>query len=71
MITKEMLRAEIDLLAEDDVPMLYQFVRALHQPSTKPPDMTPQSWRTFIAETYGSLAADPIERPDQVSFASY
>lgn len=70
MITRELLKAEIDKVQDSYLEVLYRIIKALVNPETSMAAM-PQvdaplsSWPTFIQQTYGSLADDPIERGSQ------
>ncbi len=70
MITREVVKAEIDKVQDDYLEVLYRIIQAL----MSPPDVVvvaPQGaaetlgWRKFIQDTYGCLADDPIERGEQ------
>ena len=68
MITRELVKAEIDKVQDRYLEVIYRIIKAL----VSPPELvmeTPQrattNWQRFIEETYGSLADDPIERGEQ------
>lgn len=70
MITRELLKAEIDKVQDRYLDVLYRIIKALVNPSppvaaTPQADVQPSDWHSFIEQTYGSLADDPIERGDQ------
>jgi hypothetical protein len=68
-VTKEILKAEIDKVPEENLGVLYKIVKALEDPvehRATAGDAT--SWKSWIAETYGSMADAPIERGEQGSF---
>lgn len=70
MITKELLKAEIDKVPDEHLGVLFRIVKALEEP-TRTPDARKQgqtSWKAWIAEAYGSTADAPIERGDQGRF---
>lgn len=72
MITKELIKAEIDRVEDKNLEVLYKIVKALSSPSmieeiTHPKD-NDADWHNFIEETYGSSADAPIERGDQGQF---
>ena len=60
MVTKELIKTEIDKVRDDNLEVLYAIVRALEEPD--PSIVDEQSWQQFVADTYGSLADAPIER---------
>ena len=66
MITKDLLKTEIDRVPEEHLGVLYKIVKALEEPPREEPDEA--SWKAFIAETYGSTADAPIERGEQGSY---
>lgn len=63
MITKEMVKSQIDRLPENDLLVLYRVIEALNE-SHHTFEINPNkaNWHTFVENTYGSLAADPIKR---------
>ena len=76
MVTKELLKAEIDKIPEDCLELLFRIMKALEAPMRKPKLAKPQKaspngpfdWHKFIQETYGSLSDAPIQRGDQGKF---
>ena len=74
MITKELIKNEVDKVQEEYLEALYRIIRALESDDTSESVRRETSandrndWREFIAETYGCLADDPIERGDQGKF---
>lgn len=69
MITKELLKAEIDKVPEENLGVLYKIVKALEDPreetSSRLQAEDAVSWKAWVAETYGSTADAPIERGEQ------
>jgi hypothetical protein len=68
VITKELIKSEIDNVRDEYLGALYRIVKALEEPGR--PGVSERrgheaSWVQFVAETYGSLANAPIERGDQ------
>jgi len=75
MITKELVKAEVEKVKDDYLEVLYKIIKIFETP----PEMvlsygTPaaniaakdaRDWHAFIASTYGCLADDPITRGDQ------
>ena len=67
MLTRELLRKEIDNIPDRYLEVLYKIVKALQaQPKDADNDLT--EWRAFVSETYGCLADDPIERGEQGTY---
>jgi hypothetical protein len=66
-ISREFIKTEIDKVPEQDLEALHRIIRALiRQPQTTPGSMsTIVDWQTFVEQTYGSLASDPIVREPQ------
>ncbi|MEK7729892.1 MAG: hypothetical protein AAB354_15905 [candidate division KSB1 bacterium] len=73
MITKELLKTEIDKVQDQYLEALYQVIAAFEIPRRivtidRPITMkhiAESSWHDFIKATYGSLADAPIARGDQ------
>jgi len=76
MITKELVKAEVDKVQDKYLEVLYRIIKALiNSPELAviAPDDTIEaqtktetsSWHNFIEQTYGCLADDPIERGEQ------
>ena len=68
VITKELIKSEIDNVQDEYLGALYRIVKALGEPdrqASREQEEDEASWIQFIAETYGSLANAPIERGDQ------
>lgn len=70
MITKELLKSEIDNVNDAFIEVLYRIIKMLESPAGQLPahihsEGNGQDWTQFIQETYGCLANDPIHRDDQ------
>jgi hypothetical protein len=70
MITKEIIKAEIDNLKDEYLEILYRIIKALEVPVTKVTKPLGKKnkesdWYNFVQETYGCLADAPIERGEQ------
>lgn len=73
MVTKQLVKDEIDNIPVEHLPMLYKIVLAFEEGSAEwfaksagsPESDGERSWSDFVAETYGCFADDPIERGDQ------
>lgn len=74
MITKDLIKAEIDKVQDKYLEVLYKIIKALVSPTnevTSPKTSTVITkkedieWHNFIEETYGCLADAPIERGEQ------
>ena len=72
MVTKELIKAEIDKIPDEYLEVLYKIIKALETPVevevSHPKDDEPSEWRKFVQETYGCLADDPIRRGDQGTY---
>jgi hypothetical protein len=68
VVTKELIKTEIDKVREEYLPVLLRIVRSLEEPEDRYSDVDEQEWKAFIAETYGSFSDSPIERGDQGEF---
>lgn len=76
MITKELVKAEVEKVKDDYLEVLYKIIKAFEPPPEigvsyrKPATRVAGKdeafdWHAFIAQTYGSLANDPISRGEQ------
>jgi hypothetical protein len=75
MITKELIKAEIDRVQDKYLEVLYKIVEVMVSPidEVTSPEATTVitkkvkdlEWHNFIEETYGCLAGAPIERGEQ------
>lgn len=70
MVTKELLKFEIDKVPEGNLEVLYKIVKALEEPPREPmaEALDDAAWKALIAETYGSMADAPIERGEQGTY---
>jgi hypothetical protein len=79
MITRERLKQEIDKVEDSYLDILFRIIRTFEEvPMTRIEDPIRtlpaaseeqlSAWHTFIDRTYGSLAADPIERGPQGAY---
>lgn len=66
MVTKDLLKAEIDKVPEEHLGVLYKIVKALEEPLRK--ELDEAAWKAFVAEAYGSMGDAPIERGEQGSY---
>ncbi|ETX05248.1 hypothetical protein [Candidatus Entotheonella palauensis] len=72
MLTKQVLKKEIDYVRDEHLEALYNIIRAFSLPmedNVTSPDLNLvadiEDWQSFIQATYGCLADDPIERGAQ------
>jgi hypothetical protein len=70
MVTRELLKSEIDRVQDDYLEVLHRIIQALASPTdvvavSSQGAVETSSWRKFIEDTYGCLADDPIERGEQ------
>ncbi len=79
MITKEIIKSEIDRIQDQYLEMLYRIIKAFEDmPVSKQdnneikPDeninIGKNDWIAFVENTYGCLSDDPIERGEQGEF---
>jgi hypothetical protein len=70
MITKELLKTEIDNVPEENLGVLYKIIKALEEPAraTESTFESQEQWMAFIAETFGSTSDAPLERGEQGSY---
>ena len=70
MITKDLLKTEIDNVPEENLGVLLKIIKALEEP-VRAPESTLESraqWLAFIADTFGSTSDAPLERGKQGSY---
>jgi hypothetical protein len=73
MVTKDLIKAEIDKVNEEYLDALYKIITALAVeesdeltgPTGALGNDKESDWHYFIQQTYGCLADDPIVRGDQ------
>lgn len=67
MITRDLIKSEIDKVPDEELPALYRIVKALEQPAEPMASASTgvEEWKVFLRETYGSTAPAPIERGAQ------
>ena len=79
MITKELVKAEVEKVKDDYLEVLYKIIKVFEAPlEIGIPRLKPATslgekdekfdWHAFIAKTYGSLSDDPILRGEQSSY---
>lgn len=70
MVTKELLKTEIDNVPEENLGVLYKIIKALEEPAGAKENAfkSQAEWHTFIAATYGSTRDAPLERGEQGSY---
>ena len=62
VVTRELLKAEIDRIDDKHLEELYRLVRVLETPTVEEHD---ENWREFIDATYGCMSDAPIEAHPQ------
>lgn len=60
MVTKELIKTEIDKVGDDNLQALYSIVKALEEPDEA--KGAEEDWHQFVASTYGSLSDAPIDQ---------
>lgn len=73
MVTRDLLKNEIDKVQDRYLEALYRIVKALEDPSgvekfTPTNLLETFNWKEFIKETYGCMADEPIEREEQEQY---
>ncbi len=78
MVTRKVLKAEIDKIQDKYFDVLYKIIKALESPAdqqqksdfnaTNSDSNEPLNWHQFIEETYGCLADALIEHGHQGKF---
>jgi len=74
MITRELVKAEVERVQNDYLEVLYKIIKIFASPPKTDNGKIATSlagkddelnWHAFIAQTYGCLADNPIDRGDQ------
>lgn len=75
MITRDLVKSEIDKVQDKYLEILYKIIKALIAPTDliaitpnaidMPTTTKAKNWHQFIDDTYGCLADDPITRGNQ------
>ena len=69
MVTKEMIKSEIDRVQNEYLEPLYKIIKAFEESddptALKHSNDNNSEWKKFINSTYGCLFDSPIERADQ------
>ena len=68
MVTKALLKTEIDNVPEENLGVLYKIIKALEEPTIERTFESQAQWTAFIAETFGSTGDAPLERGEQGSY---
>jgi hypothetical protein len=70
MVTRELIKHEIDQLHEQDLDFLYRIIRALTPTRAQSIETTATSdnsepWEAFVQRNYGVFRDEPLERGPQ------
>jgi len=70
LVTRNLLKEEIDKVQDSHLEILYRIIKALETPSdsgslSSPKELTLSNWKEFIESTYGCMVDDPIYRGEQ------
>ena len=70
MVTRNLIKEEIDKVQDSHLEILYRIVKALETPTDSenfiiPKETNISNWGKFIESTYGCMADDPIYRGEQ------
>jgi hypothetical protein len=75
MVTKELIKEEIDSLQDEHLEVLYRFIKTLEIPTIKLEQLVPsaeeqieQDWPAFVEKFAGCLREAQIERGAQGEF---
>lgn len=64
MITKEIIKKEIDHVREDHLEIIYKIIKAFETESSRNEfkEKDAESWTEFVNKTYGCMKDDPISK---------
>lgn len=62
MVTRDLIKEEIDKVQDQYLDTLYKIIRSLMNPQEAQDN---SEWFAFVEQTYGSFASDPILRETQ------
>ena len=66
MITRDLLKDEIDNVQDDYLDILYQIIKALENPLVSEHSRFGISnWKDFMSKTYGCMSDAPLDRAEQ------
>lgn len=70
MVTRDLLKKEIDKVQDDHLEILYRVIKAFEKPLDSedfqnPKTLDDSNWKKFIEATYGCMADDQIKRGEQ------
>ena len=64
MTIRDQVKAELDKVNEEYLGVVHRMIESLKGPPSQEGEGD-ESWRDFVASTYGSLSDAPIERGEQ------
>jgi len=70
MISRELLKTEIDKVKSEHLGLLYGIIKLFEDGSQASEAVAPSDWHDFVAKTYGCLADAPITRGEQGPYES-
>lgn len=70
MISRKLLKSEIDKGKSEHLELLYGIIKLLENGAAVAEPDTDLAWHEFVATTYGSLSDAPISRGEQGHYES-
>jgi hypothetical protein len=70
MISRELLKAEIDKVKDEHLELLYGIIKLLEDDAQAAGAGVPPDWHDFVTSTYGCLSDSPISRGDRGQYES-
>ena len=67
MTIRDQVKAELDKVDDEYLGIVQRMIESLEGPASQEGEGE-ESWRDFVASTYGSLSDAPIERGEQGEF---
>lgn len=65
MISRELLKAEIDKVKTEHLELLYGIIKLLENGTSRDEASSSLDWHDFVARTYGCLIDAPLSRGEQ------
>lgn len=68
MISRNILKNEIDKVSDEYLPVLYKILKSLKKPKKKTNALKKKNWEVFISHYSGCFEASPLKRHSQGNY---